>query len=296
MVNGCIKEDNSDCIWENTMLLFKYTDTDGSDIFLRDINSVDAFIFDENKKFVVSRRFESAALHEFAGWKLDLPPGDYHAVCWGNAGANSRLNDFVPSVTTFNESFIQIPSNITTTGDRIYYAPYKTHPHAYSGAQGTIFDPSMTIYRFTVVANKVNVKEMFFVRAHRTINVYIMGYSGNQPATVTGTQLCTEYDFHYTTGNVFRNFTQTAQPVTTPDGPAVLAAFHVGFSEITGATDFIIRQGASGSILETVNLKKFIEDNPSAYGSTIDILIRFSDLGVTVTIPKWGTNTIKPGV
>lgn len=278
------------------MLIFRYTNAEGNDVFLRDINSVNAFIFDENKKFVVSRRFEASELNLFAGWKLNLPPGEYYAVCWGNANSNTQLKNFVAGVTTFDEGLIKIPANITTTGDKIYYAPYKIHPYAYYGAQGTAFDPSMTAYRFTIVANKVNVKEMFFVRAHRTINVYIMGYSGSIPATVTGTQLCAEYDFHYSTGNIFRNFTQTAQPITTPDGQALLASFHVGFSEITEHMEFIVRQGPGGSILETVNLKDFIETHSLSYGSTIDILIRFSDLGVTATIPQWGTSTIKPGV
>jgi hypothetical protein len=295
---GCYKEDNSDCISENTILLFKHLDKGGNDILTQDIHSVDAFIFDANKKLVVSRRFEIAELNTFAGWRLNLPPGDYSAVCWGNVGANSRMNSFTPGVTTLDEGFMEIPANITTTGDRIYYAPYKLHQQELPEGAA----PSVTTYDFKVVAKRENIKEMYFIRAHRTVNVYIMGYSNtNGAASVTGTQLAAKYDFYYNTQNLLRNFTQTAQPVTTPDGPGLLAAFHFGFAEITDAIDFVIRQGAGGSILETVNLKKFVESYPNTYpapkyGNTIDIMIQFNDLGVTVTIPGWKEKPISPGV
>jgi hypothetical protein len=297
-VVGCHKEDNSNCIRENTTLLFKYLDNNGIDILTRDIHSVDAFIFDQNKKLVVNRRFEIAELNSFAGWKLNLPSGDYNVVCWGNAGTNSQMNNFVPGVTTLDDGFMEIPSNITTTGDRIYYAPYKLHQQKLP--EGAV--PPVTTYDFKVVARRENVKEMYFTRAHRTVNVYIIGYSNSEgPVAVTGTQLAAKYDFYYSTRNPYRNLTQTAQPVTTPDGPGVLAAFHFWFAEITNITDFIIRQGVEGSILETVNLKKFVESYPSIYpptkyGNTIDILVRFSDLGVTVTIPGWKEKPISPGV
>ena len=294
---GCnIYDDTIDCVRDNTTLIFKYTDGSGNDAFLRDIQSVDAFIFDANKKLVAHKRFESGALSEFAGWRnISLSPGDYYAVCWGNVGNNSRLSEYVPGVTTFDSKFIQIPANITTGGNQIYYAPFKTHPQAYSGAMQSAPDPQMTSYAFTVRSGRDNVKEMLFVRAHRTINVYIMGYSSALPATVTGTQLCAEYDFYYNSRNVFRNFTQTALPATTPEGAALLATFHVGFSEIYDDMNFTLRRGPTGEVMETVNLKQFLAAFPAAYGSTIDILIRFGDLGVTITVPSWVSKPITPG-
>jgi hypothetical protein len=295
--SSCIKEDMSKCVRENTTILFKYTGTDKSDIFLRDIASVDAFVFDEAKKLVVRRRFESQELGEFAGWRLNLSPGDYYVVCWGNAGDNSQFNSFTENTTTLDESFIRIPAHVTTTGDPMYHAPYNPHPQwlpedvrSRAGEQA---------YGFTVLAGTNNVKEVNFVRAHRTVNVYIMGYSndgGNRPPVVGGTNLCAEYNFYNNSNDVYRNFIQTARPISTPEGQAFLATFHFGFSEITDAMNFTVGQGNAESILQTVNLKKFIEDNPSAYGNTINIMVRFSDMGVTITIPEWGGGSIEPGV
>ena len=299
---GCssLYEDVSDCGLnnkENTTLVFKYTDAKGNNTFPSEISSVDAYVFDEAKKFVEHKRLESSELTQFAGWKLHLSPGDYYVVCWGNVGSNSRTNDLVKGSTTFDECYIQIPASVTSTGNPLYYAPSKMHPQARSSAlQTRAIDPSMQSWGFHVEAQQENVKEMDFVCAHRTINVYIIGYPGSsiQPATVTGTQLCAEYDFYYATRNVFRNFTQQTQPVTTTEGAALLATFFVGFSEVTEGMNFILRQGDEGVILETVNLKKFLEEYPEAYGNTIDILIRFTELGMTVTVPGWGDVPVTP--
>jgi len=304
LVAGCnfIKEGEYDC--QTTTILFTYTSDKGNDIFSDNIHSVDAFIFDADKKLVMSRRFESAELAQFAGWKVDkLLPGDYYVVCWGNVHDNSRMNNFASGVTTFDECIIQIPDIVTTTGDQIYYAPNIKHPESRSGVATRATDPALRDHVFTVIAQKDNVKVMPFVRAHRTINVYIVGYPDNSPpATVTGMQLATQYDFYYKTGNIYRNFTQTALPITTLIGDALLATFHVGYSPITENMEFILREGPNGKIIATVNLREFLRINPEAFGNTIDILISICcdcgpnpfDLGVSITIPPWLIHDVTP--
>ena len=310
VTSGCLKESESVCIRENTTLLFHLLDlTTQADIFpqYQYIHSVDAYIFNDAKKMVKHRRFEEAELKKFPGWKLDLPPGDYYAVCWGNADDNSQLRSFTPSITTFDEGYIEIPPGVTTGGNPIYYAPYKVHPNSRAGADsatgsksGTkVIDPNMVDHAFTVLFQRHNVKDMYFVCAHRTINVYIMGYSSSSaPATVTGTGLCAEYNFRYESQNDYRNFTQTAQGVTTPSGPGLLVTFYVGFSEINSNMNFILRNGPGGAILQEVNLRQFLLDNNMLYnyGNTIDIVIQFYDLGVSVTIPTWGNVPVEPKV
>ena len=299
LANGCTKEDDSDCIIikENTIIYFKLNGSSAA--FTSEVTSVDAFIFDESKKFFESKRFNVGELNQFAGWRTNLPVGDYYVVCWGNVGDNSRMNSFVKGATAFDEAYIQIPNTITTTGNPIFYAPYKLHPFASTGALVTrSIDPLMADYGFHVEAQKENTKEMFFGSAHRTINVYIMGYSSasSLPATITGTQLCAEYGFYYNTHNVFRNFTQVAQAVTTPDGAALLATFYVGFSEVTNSMNFILSQGSGGVVLETVNLLQFLADHPDANTNVINILIKFSELGVTISMPGWGDMPVIPGI
>ena len=299
LTEGCTSmyDDLSDCILENTTLIFTYKDVNGNDIFPRDIHSVDAYIFDEAKKFVMHHRSESNELDMFAGWKLNLTPGDYYVVCWGNVGGNTRIDDFVKGVTTFDECTIQIPPSITSSGNPIYYAPYKKHPESRSGVLDTrAIDPSMQEYGFHVVAQTENIKEMIFVSAYRTINVYIIGYPGSatEPAMVTGTQLYAEYDFYYVTKDVTRNFTQPALPVTLPEG-ALLATFYVGFSEIKDNMNFILKKGEDGATLETVNLKNFLEEFPEEYNDTINIVIKFTELGVTITVPGWNNVPVTPG-
>ena len=297
---GCTKEDNGTCITQNTTLLFRYVDeTYGNDLFLQAIHSVDAYIFDEAKTLVDHRRFEQAELAAFPGWKLDLPPGNYYAVCWGNADNNSRLRELIPEVNSFDDGIIKIPDGADiTSGSPIYYAPYELHANVNSIAAGPrLLDPTMKDYAFTVVEQRENVKEMNFVCAHRTINVYITGYADSTPAVVTGEHLCGEYDFYYQSCDDYRDFTQTAHAVTTPDGQqALVATFYVCYSVITGEMELVLKGGTGpgAPILETVNLREFLAANPSAMGSTIDILIRFYELGTIVTVPGWDDKPVHP--
>ena len=304
---GCTGENNSQCITQNTTLLFRLVDPHyGNDIFLDNIHSVDAYIFDESKLLTEHRRFESDELAEFPGWKLDLPPGDYYAVCWGNADANSRLRTLDPAIGTFDEGFIEIPPNITTTGNPLYYAPYVAYqgslaPVAFQrslapAAATRALPEEMKPYAFTVLYQRNNVKEMDFISAHRTINVYITGYVDSPLPTVTGTHLCSEYDFYFHSLDEYHDFTQTAKKVTAPNGqPALLATFYVCYSDITDDMNFTI-QGANGEVFEpVVNLQQFIRDNNLTNTDTIDILYQFFEYGATITIPGWDEHPVIPG-
>jgi len=297
---GSSKEDTSQCITQNTTLLFRLVDPHyGNDIFLQNIHSVDAYIFDDAKMLVSHRRFEVNELADFPGWKLDLPPGDYYAVCWGNADANSRLRTLDPAVGNFDDGFVEIPTNITTTGNPLYYAPYMEFPGSRAGggaATRGYIPPEMVPYAFTVYEQQENVKEMDFINAHRTINVYVIGYMYPELPTVTATHLCAKYDFYFHSYETYHDFTQTVKKVNAPDGsPALLATFYVCFSDITSDMIFTL-QGTDGHVFEPViNLQQFIRDNHLTDTETIDILYHFYGFGADITIPGWNTNPITPG-
>ena len=299
---GCTVEDDSTCITQNTTLLFRLVDPHyGNDIFLQNIHSVDAYIFDDAKMLTEHRRFEVAELNDFPGWKLDLPPGNYYAVCWGNADANSRLRTLDPAVGYFDDGFVEIPTNITTTGNPLYYAPYMDFPGSRAGGaatRGTTYiPPEMEPYAFEVFYQQNNVKEMNFINAHRTINFYITGYAEDILPTVTGTHLGTEYDFYFHSLDTYHDFIQTPKKVTAPDGsPALLATFYVCFTDIDRDMNFTVT-GPGGKIYDpVVNLQQFIRDNNLTDTDNIDILYQFFGFGADITIPGWDSTPVIPGM
>ena len=307
-ITGCslIEQGMNDCP-TTTTILFTYKSDKGNEILTDYITSVDAFIFDSEEMMVRHRKFTSSELRAFSGWHVDdLPPGEYYVVCWGNVGDNSRMTDFSRDILPFSDFIIRIHPDVTTSGEQIYYAPDMKHPHSAEGVATKVQSTTLTEHYFKVVAYADNIKEMPFVRAHRTINVYVVDPCEEPEWWIQGTKLASEYDFYYRTRDVFRTFTQEAKEITTLLGDkAYLSTFHVGYSEIKNDIDFILLEGQGGREIVKVNLKKFLEDNPSAFGNTIDILItlcdclpftddNFLDLGVSISIPMWNFTPIVP--
>ncbi len=288
-LTGCemVYDDLSGCVWgDNATLIFTLKDGAGADLFPQTITTVDAFIFDADNRLVEHRRFEKSELDEFAGWRLSLPPGDYRVVCWGNMGSNSCFGAMTPGVTTFAQCCAEIDAAATASGDEVYYGPKKERP-------ATQTDSDMAIYTFSVPRDGSLTHEVPLVRAHRTVNVWVQGVP--YEVTVEIEQLWAQYDFFYNTTDRRVDFTQAAHGVTTADGPAQLAAFHSAFGEITDDMVITVRKASDGTVIATVNLKEFLEANPTALKDTIDILIKFYDLGVSVSVPSWVTQIITPG-
>ncbi len=295
-ITGCmgVGDDLSDCVWENVTLTFHYQGSSGEDLFPQYIGSVDAFIYDDQNCLVAHERFDQAALDEFRGWKLILPSGRYRAVCWANVESNSCFSVLTPGTTTFDECCVEIDAAAAATGDPVFYAPKLLHPYSCDPA---IPDSEHSSYAFTVPPGQTVVKQMHLVRAHRTLNVYVQGFSdGGLLPTIDVSNLWGQYDFLYNTLTRKVDFTQTSHTVTTADGPADLSKFHFAFGEVIDDEVIVLRRTSDRSVVCTVNLKEFIDGNPAAYRNDIDVMIRFTDLGTIITIPGWLDKPITPGV
>ncbi len=305
-LGGCnmVNDDISKCVWdENATLTFHYLADDGTDLFPANISSVDAFIFDVQNVLVAYRHFDQAALDDFRGWKLTLPAGDYRALCWADIDDNSCFSSFTPGVTTLEQCTVQIDAAATATGDHVFYAPKKAHPQSRAAASygfagtrapGDAIDYSE--YSFSIPAWKSVVKQMHFTRAHRTLNVYVQGFSdGGQPPIIEVSNLWGQYDFMYNTLDSKFNFTQAAHTVTTVDGPMTLSTFYFAFGEVLDDMVITIRKPSDNSIVYTVSLRDFLDDNPTADKNDIDLVIRFFDMGVDVIMPDWNERPVTPG-
>ena len=59
--------------------------------------------------------------------------------------------------------------------------------------------------------------------------------------------------------------------------------------------DVRVLRGTDEYLLHTENIKKFLADHPSHNADDIHMVIEFSDLGVTVSVPAWLEKPVKPG-
>ena len=306
---GCTKEDRSDCTLEdNVTLMFVMKELDGIDRFEENVRTVELMLFDEEGLMISHDHVNEAKLRQFPGVKKSIKPGKYYAVCWGNAAENSRFPQLTPGITNWNDCFIDIPSTATQTGDPIYYAPYKKNPYsrAFSVPQSR-YDGDYSLWEVNVPFAGTVIKEMNFIRAHRTVNVYIKGLVdkvGNIEylPNIEAQHVWGRYNFFYETQNYRVNFLQQSkltkiQQIGTylqEELPA--ATFHGGFGEILTDINLVVRRGSDGTVIHTVNLRQFLYDNPDEDKNDVNILISFlDDHGVTVTVPNWSTGQVTPG-
>lgn len=302
-LSGCLKEHPGECdISENLEVLFTYSDAPNED-FTDRITSVDVILFNNHGRFLEHRRASLNELSAYAGMRFTVPSGRYHVVAWGNVRDNSVFNAFTSGVTMFRDCVLEIDPSSTETGDPIYYAPYREKPAARSGEVSTR-DDSLAFYAVDVPPGRKTTKILDFVRAHRTLNVWIKGYheivaGQNVYPVVKSTDMWSKYDFFFTTQALRRNYTQQSHVREVNGVPYAVATFHTALGKIDGATDVILTRRSDGGHIITVNLEQFVTDNGITDTDEIDILITFfppgGDYGVTVTVPNWSGAPVQPG-
>lgn len=97
LLTGCIREGGDRCAFENNLLLsFRYEDSEGGNHFSEKISRISVFVFNEQGYFVVGKDVEQVALSVWSGAGLNLLPGTYRIVCWGNVLKNTSFGKLTP--------------------------------------------------------------------------------------------------------------------------------------------------------------------------------------------------------
>lgn len=115
-LNGCIKEDRDDCKAKVT-LRFRYVGDGATDIFPEKIDQVTMYVYSlADGSLVGTYEYDESALNAYQGADINLFPGMYKVVCWGNVFENTtiREGDRIAAPGYFN-------NNDITTNDRLYY-------------------------------------------------------------------------------------------------------------------------------------------------------------------------------
>lgn len=279
---SCMKSDNSNCV--PSALSFSYTAGGESNVLSDYITDITICVFDEStgryiNRFSVSRE----QLLSPGGVPLDLPDGTYRIVCWGNSGANSHL--FIGD--TWQESRIGHPSvfdssSVPDTNDPLYYA--------------------VTI--LTVKRGVSTVASLDFECAHISLVLYIKGLDASMLPIVRFDHLTPQMDFGMQAVDA-HSVSYCPQVGYDPSQSCHVARLSVlRFATDNPITLEILEP--SGSSLYTLSLAEFMATNdlPSTRAIvtegvqelTIPIEVYFKGTSVTVSLPSWGSDSVKPGI
>lgn len=293
LLNGCLGEDMDSCpplMTYNLSIEFRYPGDDGKDIFNDKIDKADLFVYNDQGGYVTGLSLDKASLTLFAGAKLNLDPGTYRIVCWGNAAGHSRFAG-IGNGSSFAGAFIQnstIVNSVAANGDRLYYAPHTT---------GQAFS-------LTVPQQGTKTKIIDFTRAHICVRAYIKGFEDHSaqgdPLTplVELTHIAPQYDFAMQQSGNPITYRAVSVAGTLDTQQLAVMEFHTPLFDADTPMQLIIKKQSDGTALTRVPLSEFIRDNNITIGNTadmtLDILIEYKQGSVEITLPGWGQTPVGP--
>lgn len=114
---GCMEDDLSVC---GANLRFTYTqNVDGVDKYAGSVGRINLFIFDSSNQFMGEYTLENTNNID-----LNLMPGIYSLVAWGNLNEDYKLTPFVLGETTINEAMLSLSranDTISTLPTDLYF-------------------------------------------------------------------------------------------------------------------------------------------------------------------------------
>lgn len=289
-LSGCIEEDWSLCEDDNCVLLYLYQDESGADLFADNIHSVDLMVFDGEGYITALYQSAQEELDRLRGVSIFLEPGDYYVVAWANLTDRTRT-----AVTTLTGSSLDISDG--ESGAPVYYAPYK---NAVTRSV-TRSDDEMNLYRITVPQSGIIERELYFTRAHRSINIYIKGYEdpvyGPDPRMkVEITHLAYAYDFLLRVEPLRRTHISVTEPLETPAGIISGTRVNTPYQEIEDEINIRITTAGGEAICPDINLKEYLVSIGQPLDALsvhqVDILLVYEDGALTITVPDWDEEVV----
>lgn len=290
-----VDEEWSSCVTEgNLELCFHLPDTPDSE-FVSHIDRIDVYLFDEELNFVQSRRISKPELVSRLQSFFTVTPGTYHVVCWANVGESSQV---VFENNHISGSYIKTVSQ--RTGNPVYYAPYKIPGiHPADDTRTDHFDRSeidYSDYKVHVEWGKHIVKEMAFVKVHRTVEVFVSNWPHRSPPIVERTGAGGRFDFllrAYMTG--FINFSRPSAPMMIDGSLMYYTHFHSALIPLEGEHKTVyLCDPATGEYIEgtEIDLEMYVKEQGIEDDSYIPIHYRFGDVdvGVSISLPAWQNN------
>lgn len=272
---SCIREDLDDCLSTNYLLL-SYKGDGATEIFPDKISRVEMFVFDAENRCVNSIVLPEEQVAGRTAMLPPLPAGDYRIVCLGNThdtrvdgiatGDYSRM--FFAAGDYFDKK--QVAGN-----DSLYYAA-----------------TSYTVLPYTGRDEDDQTKTIEFASSHYDLSVEVAGVpaTGNRAGStpvleICGVSPCTDFE-NRACGEATDYLLETEY-----DAGLLTARTNIMRHTNHEDVDVCLRLSPGGEPLATVNLAKFLADNPvidcSKHEVLIPIRIEFKSGDVTISVPEW---------
>jgi hypothetical protein len=276
-----VDEDRSLCV--GTPLILRFDADAGSRATSQGPQNIDAFLFDADGGFVDSRHVSGGVMQA----EFFVPQGVYHAVCWANVGDNRTAIYRNP---TLHQNFVNITS--TERGTELWYAP---------GKAPAFENIDLTPHRIVVDSDEEMIADFTFSKAHRTVEVYAVGFElvrADFAPTVEYSGACGRYDFMLQADPEPMLLRQTMSPDLRRQDNVFVATFTSMLHPMTGSEQVMLVDPAKDVELGKVNLTEFVAENQIDDDSNIEVAFIYNDLTgiVSVQMPRWSDNPIKPGL
>lgn len=281
---SCIREDFSDCYSKNALLL-SYKGDGESEIFNDKICRVDMYIFDAENKCVNS---STLSQHQVESRKVMLPrlqAGDYRIVCLGNTHStqvgNLEGGDF-SQMQIASEAYFS--GDVISGNDSLYYAT-----------------TNYTVRPFTGLEEDDNEQTIEFASSHYDLLVEVAGIpvTDNRPEalpafTVSGVAPVTDFENHVTDEQADYLLETHYEPSTM----LVKASANIMRHENHDDVNIRLQTTRAGETIVEVNLGEFLAANPiidcTKHEVVIPIRVEFKEGDVTITVPEWYVEEVKP--
>ena len=297
---GCFREEYGFCPAPyNVTLRYRLPDGAGGDAFRQNISRVTAAVYDQSGALVQTVSTTDTDHASFQGIRLNLDPGTYRVIAWGNAGANTVLNNIMGTYTdgATTVTYNNLLTGTVGNGDPVYYAPSTVQTRS-GNADGE--------FVITLADGESYEGTIDFRSAYRHVEVFVKGFESNGVTTPT-VELTglppglTFLGMDPITGAILVTSRIDTQSVTVDEGGVnvtySLAAFDIFYLDLADYDIGInVIDPNTGHIVYTTKMNDHIDpDSDDPDKIVIRIKIEFLNGIVTVTIPGWNSGDVDWG-
>ncbi|MDR1936949.1 MAG: FimB/Mfa2 family fimbrial subunit [Tannerellaceae bacterium] len=106
LMQGCVMDDLSEC---GVSIHYQYTkNIDGTDKFTSEVKKVNLYVFDSEGLFLNEYSTDTTLSNGGNIMYLNISPGTYDLIAWGNAGEDYELTPFEKGKTTLKEARLSL--------------------------------------------------------------------------------------------------------------------------------------------------------------------------------------------
>lgn len=276
---GCKSEPCKTCV--QTKVFLTYNDGRGRDLLAQELSGASLFIYNDMGNLVKSVNLSQQDILNPMGVDVELPLDDeYTLVCWGNIGRNSVLES-KDDLQKAKLKSARSASNSTmlATTDPLYFGIEK-------------------YYFASKYNNSSRIVMVDLVPKHISFEVTIQGFEASVPQ-LTVEHALSQYNFY---GKAVSDKYSTVQPKI--DFVSSIQGFQSTFNVLRPQSlenMYVLLSSAEMIEPKRIDVQKIVREHYPNLDLTkdkikIEILIKYSNLSVEITIPDWSTNDTNVGV